>query len=196
MFKIHAVTISFLFASFSALGSQNAPTAVTSPEKLYQLPPFQLQEALSDIAVTQNIWKGKTSIVSFYFASCEHVCGFIMGTMGNLQKKYQEDPRIQLVSITTDPKKDTAASLKIYAAKFKAEKSKWLFLTGDLQQTVDLVSRGFKLAMSAKNPEMHSEKFALVDSDGWIRGYFTSSSKEDLLKLDQSIQALKAQRVL
>lgn len=177
-----------------ALNSPVPPVTSVSTglSRLFELPAFSLQDGLRQgTVVGKQDLRGKVSIVSFFFTGCDHVCSFIMGKMAKLSKNYRHDDDIQMISFTTDPRHDTAPALAKYAGKFGAVPGQWWFLTGDPAAVVGVVKEGFKLAMSLENPNMHSEKFAVVDENGWVRGYFNSSSKADLDLLDEAVAALK-----
>jgi protein SCO1 len=78
-------------------------------------------------------------------------------------------------------------------AKPRGADARWFFVTGKKDEIFDLSMKGFKLALvdadgvNAKDKFIHSTKIALVDRQGWIRGYYdgfgdnTSAEKERLL---------------
>ena len=101
--------------------------------------------------------------------------------MAKLQKATVES-EARLVSFSVDPQTDTPAVLRDYADQYNADPERWLFLTGEKQRLYDLIRRGFMLAVDdAPPPEgaeagpgliTHSVRFALVDAEGRIRGYY------------------------
>jgi len=78
--------------------------------------------------------------------------------------------------------------LAAYAAEHGATRERWLFLTGDKQSLYDLCVKGFKLPLdesggTAAEPIAHSTRFVLVDKQGEIRGYYSGTEEQDLMRL-------------
>jgi protein SCO1/2 len=94
-----------------------------------------------------------------------------------------EDLDLPLVSFTVDPERDTPEVLAEYARRYKADRERWLFLTGPKQALYDMIQKGFLLAVDdgslieggKPGPGIitHSVKFVLVDRQGRIRGYYS-----------------------
>ncbi len=80
---------------------------------------------------------------------------------------------VRLVSFTLDPKTDTPSTLRTYAKRFKADPSRWLFLTGtDEDEIYRLATEGFfQTAIPPSKDEtiIHSNYFVIVDKRGRIR---------------------------
>jgi protein SCO1/2 len=105
------------------------------------------------------------------------------------------DSRVQLVTFTVDPERDTPAVLKQYAKEHDADESRWHFLTGD-KDAIFALARGMLLTAlpaQADTPIMHSEKFVLVDGAGKIRKYYDSKDPADLARLTADAARLAAQ---
>jgi protein SCO1/2 len=117
--------------------------------------------------------------------------------MKRLQERFAGEPDLRLVSFSVDPKRDTPAVLTQYAARFGADASRWLFLTGPEGAVRRLAENGFHLAATEiANPnggepeQVHSPRFALVDRGGDIRGYYNSTEKEALARLGRDAETL------
>jgi protein SCO1 len=97
-------------------------------------------------------------------------------------------------SISVDPVYDQPAVLKTYAAKFKAYPKKWNFLTGDQAFIFDLAKRDFLVDALVDSLDtaniVHSPMLILVDPQKRIRGYYDSTSKEQVDKLIDEIKVL------
>lgn len=156
-------------------------TATSPLPKLYELPTFELRDQNGSVS-NKAKWTGKVSIVDFIFTSCGDECPLMTNKMKSLQDKLKGNLSVQFVSVTTDPKVDSPKVLKAYAKVHKVNESNWLFLTGSKKVIVQLASTGFKFPASEKSVN-HSQKFSLVDAEGWVRGYYDSSSSEDLARL-------------
>lgn len=151
---------------------------------------FRLTER-SGRTVTQQDLDGKIWIADFIFTRCGGICPMMSAKMRAVQEKLKHYPDVRFVSFSVDPEYDTPEVLTKYAQHFSADPQKWLFLTGDKQQLFNLSSQHFHLGVGEIPPAEreapdqsvdHSSKFALVDAEGKIRGYYAS---EDAGFLDQ-----------
>jgi cytochrome oxidase Cu insertion factor (SCO1/SenC/PrrC family) len=122
---------------------------------------------------------GRAAVVSFVYTNCPDICPLLTATMAQVQEKLQAEgllgERVQLVSLTVDPDRDTPAVLAEYAGRHRADPDDWRFLTGD-REAVYGVLEGFKLntraaarayAGAAEVP--HSNRFVVVDPAGHVR---------------------------
>lgn len=122
--------------------------------------------------------EGKVWIASFVFTRCTGPCPAVTATMARLQEELKDTPDLKLITFTVDPERDDPAELTRYAANFRADPSRWTFLTGTEKDIHGLMKDGFKLGIErAKTPVKgqefdHSTRLVLVDRDGTIKGYF------------------------
>ncbi|MCA9523395.1 MAG: SCO family protein [Myxococcales bacterium] len=155
------------------------------PKKMYQLPAFELLDQDGKPFTLERL-KGHVTVVNFFFTSCQMICGKLTQQMGKLQAKYDAaDVPIRLLSISVDPDTDRPAVLKAYMRRYGADPKRWTFVTskpGERKKLVTLIIDGFKQAMGDKKPNgqgiidiAHSARFAIVDRDGAIRGFYEST---------------------
>ena len=98
-------------------------------------------------------------------------------------------PDVKLVSFTVDPARDTPQVLAEYAKVHGASAERWYFLTGS-QSTLQMLDRdAFKLGNVDGTLE-HSTRFALVDGQGHIRGYYDSSEPDVIPRLISGVHEL------
>ncbi|MBI1976483.1 MAG: SCO family protein, partial [Candidatus Omnitrophica bacterium] len=95
---------------------------------------------------------------------------------------------VTFVSFTVDPQRDTPEALADYAKIYKADPSRWLFLTGD-KETLTRVTTNFYTS-GIEDPNLHSIRFALVDPYSQIRGYYDASDPQALRQLSSDVAAL------
>jgi heme o synthase len=148
--------------------------------KLFQVPNAKLV-AETGKPLELDAMKGKVTVYDFIFTNCAGTCPMMTATMRRLTKKIDKDAPVQFVSISVDPRRDTPAQLRKYAAAYRND-PRWVFLTGDQKTIVDLSINGFKLA-AANNGEaneavLHSSKFAIADRNGVIRDYYGATSDD------------------
>jgi protein SCO1/2 len=98
-----------------------------------------------------------------------------------MHRAFQREGRVAFLSISSDPEKDTPEVLSLYSKKFGAD-GRWNFLTGSKAAIYKLAIEGFKLSLQedvgAAEPITHSTKLALVDSNGWVRGFYEGVGEE------------------
>jgi cytochrome oxidase Cu insertion factor (SCO1/SenC/PrrC family) len=135
--------------------------------------------------------KGQVWIAAFIFTNCPGACPMMTQKMAKLQEAVPA-ANVKLVSFSVDPERDTPAVLKAYAGRFKADSSRWHFLTGDKQAMLD-AARGLKLSVTpaeGSRPIDHDERFLLVDTQGRVRGVYHSSNEDELKELAHDATAL------
>ena len=85
------------------------------------------------------------------------------------------------MTFSVHPEIDTPSVLYKYARNLQANPFIWTFLTGKKDTLNSLIIDGFKVPIEyeTKDPSVfdivHSEKFVLVDGEGWIRGYYSTN---------------------
>lgn len=156
----------------------------------------QLGESFSNVRLRGQIW-----IADIIFTRCAGPCPIMTQQMSWLQVALAKEPSVRLVSLTADPEFDTPGVLKAYADRFKADPSRWFFLTGQKKEIYRLAQNDLKFAVAEENPAtpieerfIHSTRFVLVDGKGRVRGFFeseTAGSKEQVL---QAVERLLSEK--
>lgn len=123
----------------------------------------------------------KVIVVDFFFTSCPTICPKMSTQLARVQKEFIRDDQVVFLSFTIDPKRDSVAVLKDYAAEYGAVPGKWHFLTGEKEAIYKLAAEGFKLAAHAEGGDeshdgfIHSERLVLIDPDWNIRGFYNGT---------------------
>jgi cytochrome oxidase Cu insertion factor (SCO1/SenC/PrrC family) len=115
-------------------------------QDLGALPDFSLTER-SSRRITLTDLRGKVWIADFIYTHCTDTCPLQNAEMARLQAEFSVEPGLRLVSITVDPAEDTPAVLSEYAARFGADRLRWLFLTGKKEALYALARDGFHLSI-------------------------------------------------
>jgi protein SCO1 len=155
---------------------------------LTQLPDFQLIERNGQKLGLADL-RGKVWIADFIFTRCPGPCPRMSSRMTSLQRDLSGNEGFRLVSITVDPDFDTQNVLAKYAAQYQAEEGRWFFLTGDKTAIHHLAKSGF-LVGGVDDVTLHTTRFVLIDRQGRVRGYYSSSDKDELQKLRNDARAL------
>jgi len=157
--------------------AENSPPRLISPDHPRQLINFSLTDRTGR-TVTRTELDRKILVVNFLFTSCSLTCPAVNRCMAQIQQFTAHQPDVRLVSLTVDPRDDTAEVLAKYGERFGADTNRWLLLTGDKNMLYDLIGTSF-LAQDLNDPFSympgnfsHTDRIALVDADGKLRGYF------------------------
>jgi protein SCO1 len=139
--------------------------------------------------------RGKIVLATFIFTTCPDVCPLLTAKFATIQRILRErkiDDYL-LLTITTDPARDTPAVLKSYGQQFKADFNHWLFLTGSEKDSAK-VWKGFGVTVrkAADGQIQHTALTTLIDRRGVRRvDYYTDKWQEkeilkDIASLDSS----------
>lgn len=142
------------------------------------VPDFTLMEAGGN-SLTRDGLRGQIWVASFLFTSCAATCPAMAARNRILQTTLP--PEVKLVSISVDPDRDTPEVLYEWGKRYERDPSRWLLATGDFLHIRKLMIEGFHL--QGDDPFNHSNGFALVDGQGFLRGYYDSLVEEDMARL-------------
>lgn len=168
--------------------------AIAGPglERFFEVPQFSLIDQEGE-PITKQSLAGKVWVASFVFTRCAGPCPMMTAKFAELAHTI-DHPDVRFVSFSVDPEYDTPAVLKDYASRFGADHARWTFVTGEKPEIFRLATEGMKLAAipasGGNNVIVHSEKFVLVDEEGWIRGYYDLNDPEEMKQLPEDIRAL------
>lgn len=176
-----------------------APTLI-QPDRPRQLVDFALTNSAGGI-ITRRDFDGKILVVDFLFTSCSLTCPAVNSQMAQIQHLTTNDPDVKLVSLTVDPRDDTPPVLRKYGAGFGADTNRWLFLTGNRSVLYNLIGDSF-LSRDADDPFgympgnfEHTERIAIVDSRGKLRGYFDGLNQETASAVVDEVNKLRNQNL-
>jgi cytochrome oxidase Cu insertion factor (SCO1/SenC/PrrC family) len=182
------------------------------------VPAFALTER-SGRRVTRDDLRGFVWVADFIYTECTESCPAQSLQFARLQQEFAATADLRLVSITVDPRHDTAEVLRRYAERYGAG-DRWWFLTGDKHEIYCLAQQGFHLAAvdpaEPSPPEcgralrfgpaaawashgsqgliMHSARFVLVDRSVHIRAYHLATDAQSLTTLLANVRTLLAEK--
>lgn len=163
------------------------------------VPDFTLTEA-SGRTVTRQDLAGGPYVVDLVFTKCGGICPTMTAAMSRLVESTATLPNVRFVSISVDPKNDTPEVLTAYAERFHADRSRWLFLTGDEQAIRQLAVSGLKLPLADGDPAqgedaiLHSQRFVLVDASSQVRGTYDVRDQEAMFRLRGDLERIASDR--
>ncbi len=164
------------------------------------VPAFVLQDQ-TGASFDSRALAGRVWVADFIFTSCSQICPRLTEEMAKIQRYVINrglDNRVQLISITVDPERDTVERLAGYAKGFLAQPSVWKFLTGSSKDIEDAVVKGFKQSVEKeKDPAsadgftiVHGGRMILVDQKGQMRGFYDSADLIEMERLRTHLAAL------
>lgn len=131
----------------------------------------------SGSALDKKIW-----VADFVFTNCPGPCPRMSSQMHQVQTALTAEPDVRFVSFTVDPARDTPPVLAAYAQHFEATPGKWYFLTGEAAD-LNRMSRSVFMLGDVDGSLEHSTRFALIDRQSRIRGYYQSSEADAIPNL-------------
>jgi cytochrome oxidase Cu insertion factor (SCO1/SenC/PrrC family) len=179
---------------------ENSESRLIPPDHPRQLVNFSLTDRTGR-SVTRTDLDGNILVVDFIFTSCSLTCPAVNNQMAQIQQLTTNRPDVKLVSLTVDPRDDTPAVLEKYGERFGANTNRWLFLTGDQTQLYDLIGTSF-LASDTNNAfgfmpgnYAHTERIAVVDASGHLRGFFDGLNQNTAAAVVNEITNLQNQNL-
>jgi len=182
------------------LGRERIARATPVPQlpELGSVSDFSLVDA-SGKPVRLADLEGKVWIASFIFTHCAGSCPIMVHHLARLQNELPARDDLRIVSVSVDPERDTPEVLAKYATNNGADRTRWLFLTGDKQLIYRLAHEAFRLSVDESagtqdEPILHSTKLVLVDRNGVVRGYYDGTDVETQKQLVRDVNRLLALR--
>jgi protein SCO1/2 len=122
--------------------------------------------------------RGKAVVVSFVFTTCNGTCPLTTAGLDRVRRALKArrlwGKRVDFVSISLDPARDTPDVLRRYAAAYRAEPERWHFLTGPPDR-VGAVLRAWDMwARPGPSGAIdHPSRIFLVDPEGRLREIYS-----------------------
>ena len=181
IYGIVAVLLVITYLTKESNSNSELPVLGTIPE-------FYFTDS-RDKKISRADLDGKVWVADFIFTTCTMACPVLTGNMNLVHKEFQNNDDVRIVSISVYPEYDTPEVLKKYASQYDANTNRWHFLTGPEENVQNVIKNGFKMG-DYEDIIFHSEKFALVDQKGRLRGYYSGMQTEDVTRLKKDIKKL------
>jgi protein SCO1/2 len=132
--------------------------------------------------------------MSFIYTSCATACPLLTQQMALLQVRLKDagtgGDRVHFLSVTVDPRRDSADRLAQYTQRFGVDPEMWQFLRGGLEQLSPVLAAYDEWTRGLANGEIdHPARLYLIDRWGQIREIY-SLAFFDERQVFQDIQAL------
>ncbi len=169
--------------------SAQRDTSAAPPPVLGSVAEFRFTSAAGEPFDSAAL-QGKVWVANFIFTGCAAACPAMTREMKKVQDRLMEIPtakdRVRLVSFSVDPENDRPEVLKLFSNQYGADASTWHFLTGPGAEVVDLSQRSFLLPARERSKTgipTHSDRFALVDTQGRVRAHYRPTENPDDVEL-------------
>jgi protein SCO1/2 len=178
-----------ILGTLAALVVNQANRSRSRVPVLGELSNFDLTSAPDGVTMGPQDFKGKICVYDFIFTNCMGPCPVMAINMGELYRTYKSSGRVQFISISVDPERDTLEALNEYARLHGIDDDQWVFLRGPIDTVTKICEEQFMLP-AADLPGGHTTKFILVDQLGRIRSYHDGLSEGSMEALKTNIRQL------
>lgn len=179
----------------SMVNAELVDSTLQHVKKYHTIADFSLTNQNGKI-ITQKDYTDKIYIADFFFTTCPTICPIMTKNMAVIQAQIIDDDDVLLLSHSVTPVIDSVAQLKKYALEKGVNDAKWNLVTGDKKQIYQLARKSY---LAVKNDGdggpfdmIHTENFILVDKERRIRGFYDGTKTEDIEKLMDDLDILKA----
>jgi len=185
-----AATAIVTWQNHAAVAGNSSKAESNELPVLFDAPKFALIDQ-DGKPFTSDQLTGKVWVCDFFFTSCGMICPRLTAKLVDFQNR-SKDLGTTIVSFSVDPDTDKPDVMKQYAERFKADPTRWRFLTGTKLQTWE-VSKGMKLSVEEQpgSQVMHSNRFMLVDANGKVRGTYDTDDADFMDRLLADAARLK-----
>lgn len=156
---------------------------------------FSLVDQEGD-TVTNDTFKDKIYVTNFFFTTCPGICPKMNANLNLIQKAFENDDEVLLLSHSVTPETDSVSVLKAYADKNNIIASKWHLVTGERSEIYNLGRKVYfaEEDLGKKKTDddfLHTENFILVDKNKHIRGIYNGLNEQSVNQLIADINTLK-----
>lgn len=166
------VLVAGCLAAVTGLARADSPLADIGPAPAVALIDAQGKPfALSSL-------RGKAVVVSFVYTTCTGSCPAttfnLVRTRQALEKAGLWGKRVEFVSITLDPVRDTPEALERYGRLYQAESASWHFLTGPPERVSEVIAAwGMWAKVGPSGVLDHPSRIFLIDPSGHQREIYS-----------------------
>lgn len=168
---------------------------ISNAEKPHFLSDFEFTDQSGKAFGTEQL-KGKIHVMNCFFTVCPSLCPLLMGNLQRVQKAFSNDNKVQMISLSVTPERDSVAQLNKYAKANTINNSLWHLLTGDKKRLYEVARNDYFVDENMgtelnENDFLHTENIVLVDQNLQIRGIYNGSLQLEMQQLIKDIETLK-----
>lgn len=143
--------------------------------------------------ITEKDLAGKVVVVNFFFTTCRSVCPKMNNNLKPVYEKFKNEPDFLILSHTSDPERDSAATLRRYADSMKVDTHKWMFLTGRKDSLYSAARHSYKVddphnfVQNINDDFLHTQFIALVNKKGEVVKIFDGIKPSEMKEMEGDI---------
>lgn len=139
--------------------------------------------------------KNTVFVADYFFVQCPGICKQMSSELQRVYVKFEQQPDFKILSYTSKPEEDSVEALMNYAKMYGVQDhGKWIFLTGDKKDLYQVARNQYFIVNDegdgGEDDFIHTERFVLVDKQGYLRGYYDGTDSVDVDRLMIDIQEL------
>jgi len=145
--------------------------------------------------VSNQTFKGKVHLVSFFFTSCPSICPKLTNTMKRVFDNFKGKDDILFLSHSVTPEIDSVRQLYDFAEKNQILSKQWHLVTGNKSEIYNIARKSYfieeEMGLSKSSGQfLHTENFVLIDQDGHIRGIYNGTLEAEVPRIIDDINFL------
>lgn len=207
LFILSAIIISIIYSILkptptlpiyepNMVSTELVDSTIQNVRKYHKISDFNLINQNGE-RVTQKNYEEKIYVADFFFTTCQTICPIMTDHMREIQKRTKNDLDVLLLSHTVTPEIDSVPQLKKYAKRKGVDDTKWNLVTGDKKHIYELARKSYMVVKTYGDggpyDMIHTENFVLVDKKKRIRGFYDGTNEEEIDRLVNDIEILKAE---
>jgi protein SCO1 len=160
--------------------------------KKHRIPPFKFINQLGD-TVSNSYYKNRIYLTNFIFTTCPGICPKLTINMYVLDSIYKNNKDVFFLSHTVLPEYDSIEVLNTYCNRNNISPLKWNVVTGEKKELYKTAREGYfadNEIISRSDEFIHTEKFILVDKEGYIRGVYNGTLELETKRIQRHINML------
>jgi len=114
---------------------------------------------------------GKVRVLALVYTHCAHTCPEIVGELKRIEAALPPADRARagFVLVSLDPRRDTPARLREYAASLRLDPARWTLLTGDEDGVRELAALlGIRYRPEGAEDFSHTNAYLILDKNGRV----------------------------
>ncbi|MEO7997726.1 MAG: SCO family protein [Gemmatimonadaceae bacterium] len=169
-----------------------------SSRSMHHALPFALTDQ-NGATITADAFASRATVIHFFFTTCAGVCPTTQGNLARMLAKMSNETRVQVLSHSVTPERDSVPMLKMYADMHNIQDTRWHLLTGPRTLMEQLARESYFVNLNngrsyGVSDLAHTETLVLIDGAGRIRGVYTGSLQLDIERLAEDIHAVLAEK--
>ena len=177
----------YLTPEWLSVRTASAPT-------MHRVQPFALVDQRGRV-VTEREIVDHVTVVHFFYATCGRVCPRTQSSIARWLRAMPSDNRIQVLSHTVQPERDSVAALAEYASMHEIIDPRWRLLTGPRATLESLAAASYFVNLTdgrsyGTTDLQHTETLSLIDQRGRIRGVYNGTLQLDMERMADDARVL------